>query len=200
MSITNQDRKQGGKLYERCRAYAIALKVIDESTLSAEQKEDLIGQMFKPILTAYVEVELSDIWQALHRGGDLQSVGAVVKPTRSPEIQWVIDQRQQQEPKGSAASQMTKTVSKEQADVARKADIWACSLTLASNTPRPSSGCGRGKPCAGHPSHDAPCAPKNSGSTMPISAGCARPVEAAAMSSTWCNTPPPAQPNVPSRG
>ena len=124
MSITNQDRKQGRKLYERCRAYTIALKVIDESTLSAEQKEDLIGQMFKPILTAYVEVELSDIWQALHRGGDLQSVGAVVKPTRSPEIQWVIDQRQQQGPKASAASQMTKTVSKEQADVARKADIW----------------------------------------------------------------------------
>jgi hypothetical protein len=60
----------------------------------------------------------------LHRGGDLQSVGAVVKPTRSPEIQWVIDQRQQQGPKASAASQMTKTVSKEQADVARKADIW----------------------------------------------------------------------------
>jgi ribosomal protein L37AE/L43A len=111
------------KLHERCRAYAIALKVIDESMLPADQKEDLIGQMFKPILAANVEVELPDIRQALSRGSDLQSVGAVVKPTQNPEIQWVIDQRQQQEPKASAA-QMTKLISEEQAAVARKAYIW----------------------------------------------------------------------------
>jgi uncharacterized protein YbaR (Trm112 family) len=111
------------KLHERCRAYAIALKVIDESMLPADQKEDLIGQMFKPILAANVEVELSDIRQALSRGSDLQSVGILVRPTRSPEIQWVIDQRQQQKPKASAA-QMTKLISEEQAAVARKADIW----------------------------------------------------------------------------
>jgi ribosomal protein L37AE/L43A len=123
MSITNQDRKQGEKLHERCRAFAIALKVIDESMLPADQKEDLIGQMFKPMLAANVEVELSDIRQALSRGSDLQSVGTVVKPTRSPEIQWVIDQRQQQKPKASAA-QMTKLISEEQAAVARKAYIW----------------------------------------------------------------------------
>ena len=37
-------------LYERCRAYTIASKVIEESMLSPDQKEELIAQLFAPVI------------------------------------------------------------------------------------------------------------------------------------------------------
>jgi hypothetical protein len=80
-------------IYERCRAYTIVLRVIDESSLQADEKDSLIAQMMKPILASWIEVDGTQIRQALDRGSAILKPGTAAKPAKNPEVEWVLRQR-----------------------------------------------------------------------------------------------------------
>ena len=80
------------QFFERGRAYAIALKVIDDSSLTSEQKEELTGMLFAPILDTRTTVTRAEIMDAMHRAcrilGDAE---VAVRHAPGSEIQWVND-------------------------------------------------------------------------------------------------------------
>jgi hypothetical protein len=83
------------QFFERGRAYAIALKVIDDASLTSKQKEELTGMLFAPMLDSRLDsrtVTRAEIMDAVHRACRiLDDAKVAVRHAPGSEIQWVND-------------------------------------------------------------------------------------------------------------